>query len=94
MVPDTTVNVREMFGIDQDLEVPAFSERTDYVPPVDEDYLFDHDTTMAAKSLDMTDNHVFCRLTHSPTILVDAGFECHAVITCVDLAIFNQRVLR
>ncbi len=47
MVPDTTVNVREKFGIDQDLEVPAFSERSDYVPPVDDDYLFDHDTTMA-----------------------------------------------
>jgi cobaltochelatase CobS len=47
MVPDTTVNVRELFGIDQDLQVPAFSTRSDYVPPVDEDYRFDHDTTMA-----------------------------------------------
>ena len=47
MVPDTTVNVRDVFGINQDLEVPAFSERTDYVPAVDDDYRFDHDTTMA-----------------------------------------------
>ena len=47
LAPDTTVNVREAFGIDQDLEVPAFSERSSYVPPVDEDYLFDRDTTLA-----------------------------------------------
>ena len=47
LVPDTTVNVREAFGIDQDLEVPAFSQRTEYVPIIDEDYRFDHDTTLA-----------------------------------------------
>ncbi len=47
MVPDTTVNVRDVFGIDQDLQVPAFSERTDYVPAVDEDYRFDPTTTTA-----------------------------------------------
>jgi cobaltochelatase CobS len=46
-IPDIKVNVREVFNIDQDLEVPAFSERTDYVPAVDEDYRFDHDTTLA-----------------------------------------------
>ena len=45
--PDTTVNVREAFGIDQDLEVPAFSESCDYVPAIDEDYQFDRDTTLA-----------------------------------------------
>ncbi len=47
MKPDTTVAVREMFGIDQDLEVPAFSRRTDYVPLIDEDYRFDRATTLA-----------------------------------------------
>jgi cobaltochelatase CobS len=46
-IPDIKVNVREVFNIDQDLEVPAFSERTDYVPAVDADYRFDHDTTLA-----------------------------------------------
>ena len=46
-IPDIKVNVREVFNIDQDLEVPAFSERTDYVPVLDEDYRFDHDTTLA-----------------------------------------------
>ena len=44
---DSKVGVRDAFGIDLDLEVPAFSERTDYVPAIDDDYLFDHDTTLA-----------------------------------------------
>jgi cobaltochelatase CobS len=47
LVPDTTINVREVFGIEQDLAVPAFSERTEYVPAIDDSYRFDHDTTMA-----------------------------------------------
>jgi len=47
MFPDTTVSVRDAFGIDQDLEVPAFSKRTDYVPVVDEAYIFDRDTTLS-----------------------------------------------
>ncbi|AWK86302.1 cobaltochelatase subunit CobS [Azospirillum thermophilum] len=46
-VPDTTVSVRETFGIDSDMTVPAFSQRTDYVPDVDEAYRFDRDTTLA-----------------------------------------------
>jgi len=47
MFPDTTVSVRDAFGIDQDLEVPAFSKRTDYVPATDEAYIFDRDTTLS-----------------------------------------------
>ena len=45
--PDTTVNVREAFGIDVDIEVPAFAEPNDYVPPHDGTYIFDRDTTLA-----------------------------------------------
>ena len=45
--PDIRVSVRQTFGIDSELEVGAFSTRTDYVPDVDESYLFDHDTTLA-----------------------------------------------
>ena len=47
MLPDTTVSVREKFGLDQDMRVPAFSTRTEYVPDIDDDYRFDPDTTMA-----------------------------------------------
>ncbi|WP_149538999.1 cobaltochelatase subunit CobS [Siccirubricoccus phaeus] len=45
--PDTTVKAREAFGIDTDLEVPAFSVRTEHVPEVDETYRFDRETTLA-----------------------------------------------
>ncbi|MCR9257937.1 MAG: cobaltochelatase subunit CobS [Alphaproteobacteria bacterium] len=45
--PDSEISVREAFGIDVDMKVPAFSERSEYVPDFDESYLFDHDTTLA-----------------------------------------------
>lgn len=45
--PDTTVSVRDVFGIDSDLTVPAFSEAGEHVPDVDPDYLFDKQTTLA-----------------------------------------------
>ncbi len=47
LLPDTTVSVRKVFGIDSDLEVPAYSERTEHVPDVDPDYLFNRETTLA-----------------------------------------------
>lgn len=45
--PEKTVSVRETFGIDSDMMVPAFAERTEHVPDMDEAYVFDHDTTLA-----------------------------------------------
>ena len=46
-MPDIKVSARQLFGIDTDMEVPAFSTSTEHVPLVDDAYLFDHDTTMA-----------------------------------------------
>src|SRR6185312_3792400 len=46
-MPDITVSVRQTFGIDSDLQVPAFSKTNDYVPDVDDAYRFDRDTTLA-----------------------------------------------
>ena len=46
-LPDKKISVREVFGIDSDLEVPAYSERTEHVPDFDKDYLFDRPTTLA-----------------------------------------------
>ena len=45
--PDTTVNAREAFGLDLDMQVPAFSLRTEHVPEVDDTYRFDKETTLA-----------------------------------------------
>ncbi|MFC7054318.1 cobaltochelatase subunit CobS [Hansschlegelia quercus] len=47
LLPDMKVSVRQLFGIDSDLEVPAFGEAHGAVPDLDPDYLFDHDTTLA-----------------------------------------------
>src|SRR6266568_4236325 len=46
-LPDITISVRQTFGIDSDLQVPAFSQSTEHVPVLDEAYRFDHDTTLA-----------------------------------------------
>ena len=45
--PDIRVSVRQTFGIDCDMEAPAFSQRSEHVPQVDDAYRFDRDTTMA-----------------------------------------------
>jgi cobaltochelatase CobS len=45
--PDTTIDAREVFGIDIDMKVPAFSEADERVPDLDEGYVFDPDTTLA-----------------------------------------------
>src|SRR3954462_3287185 len=45
--PDKVMKVRELFGVDSDMEVPAFSEADERVPDLDPTYVFDPDTTMA-----------------------------------------------
>lgn len=37
-LPDITVSVREVFGIDSDMRVPAFSVATEHVPERDKAY--------------------------------------------------------
>ena len=46
-IPDIEIDVKETFGLDIDLKVPAFSVRGEHVPPVDESYIFNHETTLA-----------------------------------------------
>lgn len=45
--PDTRLSARKLFGIDSDLQVPAFSERSEYVPEIDDAYRFNPDVTLA-----------------------------------------------
>ncbi len=45
--PDARVSVRKTFGIDSDMECPAYSAPDEHVPDLDPDYLFDRDTTLA-----------------------------------------------
>jgi cobaltochelatase CobS len=46
-LPDMKVSVRQVFGIDSNLEVPAYAEAEDHVPDLDPDYIFDRETTLA-----------------------------------------------
>ena len=45
--PDLTIDAREMFGVDVDMKVPAFSIADERVPDLDPGYVFDPDTTLA-----------------------------------------------
>ena len=45
--PDITVSAREVFGVDFDMQVPAFSKTSEHVPELDTAYRFDPETTRA-----------------------------------------------
>ena len=45
--PTEEISVREVFGIDTDMVVHGFPERTDRVPDIDSTYKFDPDTSLA-----------------------------------------------
>ncbi len=45
--PDTTLKAKDVFGIKADWEIPAFSQKSEHVPEIDNDYLFDDLTTRA-----------------------------------------------
>ncbi|MBI4367280.1 MAG: cobaltochelatase subunit CobS [Deltaproteobacteria bacterium] len=46
-LPDMKVSIRQVFGIDSDMEVPAYSKPDEHVPDLDPDYRFDRPTTLA-----------------------------------------------
>src|SRR6516165_322958 len=46
-LPDMTVSVSQVFGIDTNLEVPAYSRADEHVPDIDPDYLFNREVTLA-----------------------------------------------
>jgi cobaltochelatase CobS len=47
LAPARKVSVREVFGVDSEMQVPAFDTRDHHVPDVDEAYRFDPQTTLA-----------------------------------------------
>jgi cobaltochelatase CobS len=46
-LPTKTYAVRDLFGIDTDMKLKGYAEPDPHVPPVDPDYLFDRNTTLA-----------------------------------------------
>ena len=45
--PDIKLSIKQTFGIDSEMEVSAFSKKSEYVPEIDKNYKFDKDTTLA-----------------------------------------------
>ncbi len=45
--PDIKISVKQTFGFDSEMQINAFSKKSEYVPKVDSDYKFDKDTTLA-----------------------------------------------
>jgi cobaltochelatase CobS len=46
-LPNKQYSVRDTFGIDSEMTVMGYAEADPHVPPVDPDYLFDRNTTLA-----------------------------------------------
>ena len=48
--PDIKISIKQTFGFDSDMELSAFSKKSEYVPELDKNYKFDKDTTLAILS--------------------------------------------
>ena len=48
--PDIKVSINQTFGFDSEMQVDAFSKKSEYVPDIDKNYKFDRDTTLAILS--------------------------------------------
>ena len=44
--PDIKISTKQVFGIDSNMDVDAFSKKNEYVPEIDKNYKFDRDTTL------------------------------------------------
>ncbi len=105
-VPDMQISVRQVFGIDSDLDVPAFSEREGHVPDVDPDYLFDRDTTLAIlagfarnRRVMVTGYHGTGKSTHIEQVAARLNWPCVRInldshISRIDLVGKDQIVIR
>ncbi|MDQ8707999.1 AAA family ATPase [Streptomyces sp. LHD-70] len=62
--PDLRLAVKDVFGIDSPLVVPAFSERTEHVPETDDAYRFNPDVTLALLAGFLRDRRVLVQGLH------------------------------
>ncbi|MGD9738240.1 MAG: cobaltochelatase subunit CobS [Bauldia sp.] len=105
-VPDMKISVRQVFGIESDMEVPAFSSANEHVPDVDEDYLFDPPTTLAIlagfkhnRRVMVTGYHGTGKSTHIEQVAARLNWPCVRVnldshISRIDLIGKDAIVLR
>jgi len=105
-LPDKRVSVRELFGVDSDMQAPAFSARDEHVPDLDPDYLFDRTTTLAIlagfafnRRVMITGYHGTGKSTHVEQIAARLNWPCVRVnldshISRIDLVGKDAIVLR
>ena len=60
LTPYKKVSVREVFGVDSDMMVPAFSTRDPHVPDLDEAYQFDPETTESPSAVTIQNRRLGC----------------------------------
>jgi len=82
-LPDMKISVRQVFGIDTDLEAPAYSSAEEHVPDLDPDYIFDRDTTLAVlagfiknRRVMVTGYHGTGKSTHIEQIAARLNWPC------------------
>ena len=105
-LPDMKVSVRQVFGIDSDLEVPAYAEVDPHVPEVDSDYRFDRATTLAIlagfarnRRVMVTGYHGTGKSTHIEQVAARLNWPCVRVnldshISRIDLVGKDSIVIR
>jgi cobaltochelatase CobS len=104
--PTRSLAVREVFGIDSDLMVPAFATRDDHVPDIDAVYRFNPDVTLAILAGFMRNRRVMVqglhgtgKSTHIEQIAARLNWQCVRVnldahISRLDLVGKDAVVLR
>ncbi|MGA3301879.1 MAG: cobaltochelatase subunit CobS [Methylovirgula sp.] len=105
-LPDMKISVRQVFGIDSDMEAPAFSTPDLHVPDLDPDYLFDRDTTLAVlagfaknRRVMITGFHGTGKSTHIEQVAARLNWPCVRInldshVSRVDLVGKDAIVLR
>lgn len=105
-LPDTKVSARDAFGIDSDMQVPAFTARDEHVPDLDPDYLFDRTTTLAIlagfaynRRVMITGYHGTGKSTHVEQVAARLNWPCVRVnldshVSRIDLVGKDAIVLR
>jgi cobaltochelatase CobS len=105
-LPDKTVSVRDLFGVDSDMQAPAFSVRDEHVPNLDPDYLFDRTTTLAIlagfaynRRVMITGYHGTGKSTHVEQVAARLNWPCVRVnldshVSRIDLVGKDAIVLR
>jgi len=64
MQPDQQVSAKDLFGLEEDLTIPAFNQRDKHVPDIDPAYCFNHDVTLAILSGFKNDRRVMVQGFH------------------------------